>query len=195
MCPGSLVTTGRKCKKRRRLQAFAVKFWAPKMPEPSNKTHMNQPLNHTVRAVQRDVPVRLHHRLPEARGGGEQEREAASNAACGSLSRALPCLVMCCKCTRPCDIKSFYVGSVSHLDVGHVATLQSPSVGGLPLLLSSHLASHPVCHTSGHRLSSLVDLVWLNRASKFQLPRKFRSGSNLLSPGVGVITRIKPNLS
>ena len=39
------------------------------------------------------------------------------NAACSSLLRALPVLVMCCIYAKPYTIKSFHVGSMFHLDV------------------------------------------------------------------------------
>ena len=39
------------------------------------------------------------------------------NAACSSLSHALPALVMCCIYAKPYTIKSFNVGSVFQLDV------------------------------------------------------------------------------
>ena len=53
---------------------------------------------------------------------GEQEGRRSSIQC--RVSRALPALVMCCKCTKPCDIKSFYVGSVFHLDAGLLVSMK-----------------------------------------------------------------------
>ena len=59
-----------------------------------------------------------------------RERRSSVNAACCSISRAFLCLVMCCKCTKPCDIKSFHVGSVFELDVVQSSGLVWARLGG-----------------------------------------------------------------
>ena len=69
-------------------------------------------INNTIKKMKCVLYEKIQPELVYAIAKKEEsrrERRSSVNAACCSISRALPCLVMCCKCTKPCDIKSFHV--------------------------------------------------------------------------------------
>ena len=76
-------------------------------------------INNTIKKMKCVLYEKIQPELVYAIAKKEEsrrERRSSVNAVCCSILRALPCLVMCCKCTKPCDIKSFHVGSVFELD-------------------------------------------------------------------------------